>query len=210
MVHKKTRLIISLLLVVICSLISLQGCSFLRKLQTPTDEQGISIGFQYENSQGSLITAIKSDKKVFDIDDVTLDFYYGGFTRDYSHCESVALYFLSKNKFDTEVDDYKNIDGCYFIKEISREEYDSGPFDIEQRWGPKQKEEKNNIYFHYIDTMTIPKEMFLGQTGMVAFFIAHIALNEEGNSKYRLIASSGQDLYYIIKEDGTVELRTIK
>lgn len=211
MEHKKTKFIISLLLVVTCSLISLQGCSFLRKLQTPIEEKGISIGFQYENRKGSLITAIKSDKKVFDIDDVTLDFYYGGHTRGYSQCNLVALYFISGDKFDSDVDDYKSVDGYYFIKEMTIDEFESGPFDIEQRWSPKQKDEKNNIYFHYIDTLTIPQDMFLEPTGIVSFCIAHIALNEEGNSKYKLILSggaSGQRLYYSKNDDGTVELRT--
>lgn len=211
MVHKKTKLIIALLLVVMCSLISLQGCSFLRKLHTPSEEKGINVGFQYENRKGSLITAIKSDKKIFDIDDVTLDFYYGGHTSGYSQCNSVALYFSSNGLFDFYVDDYKNVEGCYFIKEMTRDEFESEPFDIEIRWSPKHKDKKYEAYFHYVNTWTIPQELFSEQTGRVTFFIAHIALNEEDDSKYKLIisgAASAQSLYYSKNDDGTVELRT--
>lgn len=212
MVHKKTRLLVSILLVVICALICLQGCDFLRKLQTPIEEKGISIGFQYENRKGSLVTAIKSDKKVFDIDDVTLDFYYGGLTNGYPQCNSVALYFSSDGaSYIRDVDDYKNIDNCYFIKEMTIDEYELGPFDIEQRWGPKKENEKYNLYFHFVETLTIPKEMFSEQTGEVSFFVAHIVLNTDGNSKYELIvsgAASEQRLYYSKNDDGTVELRT--
>lgn len=214
MKHKKARMLISILLVIICALISLQGCCFLSRWRTPTEEEGISFGFQYENRQGSLITAIKSDKKIFDIDDVTLDFYYGGRADFYARCNSVALYFISgRDNWYTEglFEDYKNIDGCFFIKEMTINEYESGPFDIEQRWGPKQEKEEYNLYFHFVDTWTIPKEMFEEQTGMVGFFIAHIFLNEEDNGKYKLVVSgpaSGRGLYYSKTEDGYVELST--
>lgn len=214
MENKKARRIVSILLVVMCALISLQGCGFLSRWHTPTEEKGISIGFQYENRKGPLITAIKSDKKVFDIDDVTLDFYYGGLTREFLGCNSVGFYFASGKTnlvFNTHVDDYKNIDSCYFIKEMTIDDYVSGPFDIEQRWGPKKKDEKDNVYFHFVDTWTIPKEMFTEEFGIFAFFIAHIVLIEDGNTKYKLDFGSracGQRLYYTKTEDGYIELST--
>ncbi len=212
MEHKKTRMLISILLVVICVLISLQGCGFLSRWRTPTEEEGISIGFQYENSQGSLVTAIKSDKKVFEIDDVTLDFYYGGIASD-SLSDSVALYFISgRNNLFTDliVDDYKNIDGCYFIKEMTIEEYESGPFDIEQRWGPKQKNEKNTVYFHFVDTLTVPKEVFSESQGEFYFIAAYLRTNKENNlaEVHNPRGANRQILYYTKMEDGYVELNT--
>lgn len=210
--HKKTRMLVSVLLVVVCALISLQGCGFLSRWHTPTEEKGISIGFQYENRKGSLITAIKSDKKVFDIDDVTLDFYYGGIASDSLHT-SVALYFISgRNNLFTDliVDDYKNIDGCYFIKEMTIYEYESGPFDIEQRWGPKKKNEKDNLYFHFVDTLTVPEEVFSESQGEFYFIATYLRTNKENNlaEVYNPGRANSQILYYTKTEDGSIELDT--
>ena len=211
MEHKTPKLIIALLLVVICSLISLQGCSFFAKVDTPTEEKGISIGFQYENSQGSLITAVKSDKKVFDIDDVTLDFYYGGIA-SHTYYNSVALYFISgRNNYFTEVAvaDYKDIEGCIFIKEMTIGEFESEPFDIEIRWSPKNKDKKYELYFHYVDTLTVPKEVFSEQTGEFYFILALTRTNKENNliEVYNSGRASCQMITYIKNDDGTVELK---
>lgn len=212
MVKKLIKIIIILLvLLVVCPLTLLWWCSSLSRRQTPVEEKGISIGFQYENSKGALITAIKSDKKEFDIDDVTLDFYYGGIAKD-DGCNLVALYFVSEGynwyKDFASVADYKDIDGCYFIKEMTVDEYDSSPYDIEIRWNPRQKKKEYEIYFHYVDTLTVPKEMFSKQTGTVSFLVAHIDLNEDGT--YGLSLAGGacsQTLNYIKTEAGTVELK---
>lgn len=51
----------------------------------PSDPKAaLEIGFRYDRRPGSLIAAVKSQKTEFDIDDVTLDFYYGGEATDYT------------------------------------------------------------------------------------------------------------------------------
>jgi hypothetical protein len=121
-------LLSALMLTVVVLATSLTGCWLFKPAQP---KEGIEKGFSYGTALGGYIAAAaKSEKNEFNIDDVTLDFYYGHYNglatpTDKSRYEEicVAVYFsLSENTYSS-FDDYRDIEDFYFVKEIPIEEF---------------------------------------------------------------------------------------
>ncbi|MCL2706895.1 MAG: hypothetical protein FWE97_01825 [Dehalococcoidia bacterium] len=97
--------------------------------------------------------SVKSSKTKFNIDDVILDFYYGSYRSnsfyicpessdeveivgwalyfcDGPYYENTLYYHFDPNYKDFLYDDYRNIDGHYFVKEISIEEFESYNYSV--------------------------------------------------------------------------------
>lgn len=160
----KKKIISIFLITVICSLAfySMQGCLFiLSALNDDSDyvETDINEGFQYENSLGRIIVAAKSETNVFDISDVTIDFYYvitegGLYDDDVALCTYLCD---SKRNIPLYVEEYKtDFEGTSFLDEKTREELINGPFDVKIEWKALLGEPN---YFRFKKTLTIPEEM---------------------------------------------------
>ena len=125
------RIISAICMVLLC--FSMASCS---------NSKGINIGFngKWIGTLPDVHFGIKSDKTEFDINNVTLDFSYGdgsvgevgGYIGNYvegaeetEDCPivCVAIYFYNSKYGNTlgeaRFEDYKNIEGLYFVKEIS-------------------------------------------------------------------------------------------
>ena len=124
----------------------------------------LEIGFDRGGRLPSLMAAAKSDHTDFDINDVTLDFYFGGLAEEYPPDHErislgVALYFCNEEAYsalelDTPYSDYQSLDSLYFIKIISTEEFNSGKYDVDESSWFK-------VSFTHCETMTVPSEVFI-------------------------------------------------
>jgi len=170
-----------LLLVMASALVGLTGCG-------TTDlglERTTNLGIRY---------SVKSNITKFNVDNVTLDFYYGndgghiGKIGDYTEFVCFALYFcdgqysdeISASGIGIYFDDYRNIENHYYIKEISYDEFYSGEYLVTYpfMWTPK---------FNHREAITVPTEAFARESGRFAFQI--VAVN-------RYTGNSGNDSGY--------------
>ena len=146
----------------------------LDKLNKPsvTYEDGFDRRLPESDAHSIFLTAVKSDTRIFEVNDVTLDFYMGHKKMDLSNIDfdydqfkfiSVATYFYVEeevfNKKITTFDDYKNIVGFHLIKEYSLNEFfiEEKKVNIERN---KFKIFSEKINFNYYETITIPSYLF--------------------------------------------------
>ena len=202
------RIISSICMVLLC--FSMASCS---------NSKGINIGFngKWIGTLPDVHFGIKSDKTEFDINNVTLDFSYGdgsvgevgGYIGNYvegaeetEDCPivCVAVYFYNSKYGNTlgeaRFEDYKNIEGLYFVKEISLDDYNEN-YDVE-----------NNIFgskYEHTETLTIPQETFELTTGFVCIGVYAIAYIPSQNL-YRIADGADKGLKYEILDDGKVKI----
>lgn len=165
------------------------------------EDTGLKVGFEVSTTNGdpspSDYCAYKSDVSEFDINNATLEFFYGGiFSESIEHERShgrnignVKLYFYNPalGEFDINVFSDENL---YFIKE-SEEVYTSEA----HRW-------KGNLYEEGEgETVTIPKELFVGERGLIGFMIFGKDENHRDypNNEYEYV--SGKNIYYKVNGD---------
>ena len=160
-------------------------------------ENSIESGFTLPNDgcETSIFQcAYKSDKTVFDIDNVTLDFYYGGY---YNPSVEYELIFTDIPSFELYFED----DGGekYYIKQVEEnfisEKYncefiDNGEYIID-------------IIFNYSESITIPKEIFTKDSGYIYFTIYGKNVRNH-NPQTELITGIG--FYYKVIGGGKVLL----
>ncbi len=186
---------------VICLLIV--SCFVFLSCSNPS---GLNIGF--DGRMGLLpnvFFGVKSDKMEFGIDDVTLDFsygkgsvsnvggYVGGDNGEDCPIVCVAVYFFNAKYQDTvtsfgeaRFEDYKEIEGLYFVKEISLDDYNEN-YDVENSfWGCK---------YEHTETLTIPEAIMELTTGYACFGVFEIAYIPSENL-YRIVGGGFQALKY--------------
>jgi hypothetical protein len=176
----KKKLICVLLLVLTFTVVVLSGCE---KDEEYVDK-GLSVGFESTSAGGDIsfsdYCAYKSDVSEFDINDVTLHFFIGGMFSDSIEHElecgrnfpSVKLYF---KRFDLNESAMLG-DEPYFITEIS--DYVSEKY----RWKGDQYELEDGL------EITIPSELFIGESGRIAFIVKGIHIKDPDN-EYKHISS---------------------
>ena len=202
------RIISAICMVLLC--FSTASCS---------NPEGLNMGFKgkWIGTLPDVHFGIQSDKTEFDISNVTLDFSYGdgrigevgGYIGNYvegadeiEDCPivCVAVYFYNSRYGDTlgeaRFEDYKNIEGLYFVKEISLDDYNEN-YDVE-----------NNIFgskYEHTETLTIPQETFELTTGFVCIGVYAIAYIPSQNL-YRIADGADKGLKYEILDDGKVKI----
>ena len=164
----------------------------------------LEIGFnhRYPNKKvvDTYLTGVKSDTRTFDINDVSLDFYFGhtlnevledDFNNDEFKFISIATYFYTEchttEKCIFKFDNYRNIDGFHLIKEYSLEE-----FFVEDKKISVSKNKinlfKEEIIFNYYETLTIPSYLFdiyeEQEDEMIIYFSVFTVLQEVSTGKY--------------------------
>ena len=164
----------SIFLIVIL-LTCLIGCN---KKEESYFEMGFDFKIPEDRGGCPFLTGVKSDKRVFDTNDVTMDFYFGYKQnhkcppdewidetngKDYKFiCYATYFYVngdVMKNYIDS-FDDYKNIEGFHLIKEYSKEE-----FITEEKKATYHQNDffsllPGKIEFNYYETLTIPSYLF--------------------------------------------------
>ena len=168
---KKIYSIILLLLLLMC----LTGCD---EKEDPSFEMGFNFKIPGSRSDSRFLTGVKSDKRIFDKNYVTLDFYFG-YPENYE-CPPdewysdwtgknykficYATYFYVRgdvvNNYIDRFDDYKNIEGFYLIREYSKEEFLTE--DKVATFTPNKFFSllQGKTEFNYYETLTIPSYLF--------------------------------------------------
>lgn len=189
---KKT---LSLVLAIITLLFCFVGCDNLTPIAG--EEKGLEDGFKPSNSDESpsLYCAYKSNKTEFSIDDVTLDFYYGGYY--YNGVEFELENIRDIPSFELYFQDDHG--GQFFIKRVDEnfvsEKY-SCDLVYDDNWKIKE------VKFNYSETITIPQEIFSEESGLIYFSI--FGTNQkELEPQHKVIAGIG---FYYKVVDGKVTL----
>ena len=167
-------------LIVSFVLLGLSSCD-LDFVDIDKNYDGLSIGFNHEYDTLGIICAVRSNQTEFNIDNVTLDCYYGWYTYSPMHFYKdgiydpvcIALYYGGINMHDV-FDDYKNIENMHFLKEISIEEFSTEAFNMKMT-----KQEGKT--FEQSDSFTIPKELFVKPGGGVSLVVVNIGWNPNEN-----------------------------
>jgi len=202
------RIISAICMVLLC--FSMASCS---------NPEGLNMGFKgiWIGTLPDVHFGIQSDKTEFDISNVTLDFSYGdgrigevgGYIGNYvegadeiEDCPivCVAVYFYNSKYGNTlgeaRFEDYKNIEGLYFVKEIGLDDYNEN-YDVE-----------NNIFgskYEHTETLTIPQETFELTTGFVCIGVYEIAYIPSQNL-YRIANGADKGLKYEVLDNGKVKI----
>ena len=160
---KKVKSIYKMLLILMIISLLCTGCS----------GAGFEHGFQTSNSDcedSFFKCAFKSHKKVYDIDDVTLEFSYGGNYRDqlelclyYNDIPSFEIYFENENG------------DKIFVKRIEENlvSYKYNYEIITYKWLDIRR-----IKFNHSEFITIPKEIFTREKGVIWFEMYGIDLKK--------------------------------
>lgn len=163
----KKTIIISIILISVIAAIcfcNIQGCWDVLR-----EKRDIYVGFNYENDL-PVIAAAKSPTNVFDIDDVTIDFYYG-IARDIYEDHAALCTYLCMRTSDIQhfVEDYRSdFEEASLLDVKTRDEFLNGPFDVKIEWKALLGEPH---YFRFKNTLTIPKEMLSEEETTIYFAV---------------------------------------
>ncbi|NCA66464.1 MAG: hypothetical protein EOM87_00205 [Clostridia bacterium] len=205
-----------ILIILFCLILILGGCSNKGEFKTnfcyPTTDN------HTKASNNEIVCDVVSNKSQFDINQVTMDFYFGYIT-DYSYgfCEEgyptyffqcIALYFQrivpNQEAFfsgNLIFDDYQSMENTYFIKELSYND-----FYLEQYGVTKTKKlYKRKLTYTHNESITVPKEMFTGENGKFAVVVRAVYRNEL-TGQYALSNAGLVKLHYKVLDENTVKL----
>ena len=176
--NTKTKIISALLcMAVLFGSLSLTSCSAI----------GIDSGFITSNGEeiNFFQAAYRSDKTIFDIEDVTLTFYYGG---DYDNdIEDIRENIYNIPSFDIYfTDEYGN----EILVKTVEENFVSDKYNLDVIYGNWYRTE---FIFNHSESITIPKEMFTEESGVIYFSIKGTNILEP-NPTYGWIA--GEAIFY--------------
>lgn len=166
---KKVFKIFVMVLAFMTMILSLTGCL---RFQHAKFEKG----FSYTLSPDPIMMGVRAETDVFEIDDVTLDLYYGFF--DIEYCERydvnplqmykkeatdkvLFVLYICKSEaespfiIDEKILNYKEVDNHFFIKEIT--EAVAGTTDYGYLLSPV-----NGVEYCHSEKITIPEEIFAG------------------------------------------------
>lgn len=170
--------------------------------------KGLSYGFEYTIRLNDILFAVKSEKTEFKLDDITLDFYFGGsdigamVINDFERvCYTVSFcnskYLKEVESFTSFHVDYKNINGFYFLRDISEEEYASGDYDVEINYMGKK--------FNHSERLTVPSEVIELSTGNFCLAVMEVYYSKKDDGYYIGCLEYGGVKYLKIDEQ-TVQL----
>lgn len=157
---------------------------FVPSNNSPTVEKPLEWGFKYENGceMPSKVCAYRSDTNTFDIDNVTLTFYFGGiFGPDVNFYREHAM---NVPEFDIFFGD-SNFEPIQLIRHSNdnfvSEEYNVTLL-IDENYNTTE------IKYNHSEIVTIPKELFTKQQGIINIGIGGIDILER-EPKYDRITS---------------------
>lgn len=189
-------------------MLTLSGC------QGPDSKyKGFSKGFGYKVPYGTqLVLGARSEKTEFDVDDVTLDFYYGWYdyygstytipdnTPKYEF-KCIALYLSNTHDsiWSEDKEDYRNVENNYLVKEITPKEFASESYNISQK-------KSSGRDFRQSIKLTVSEELFeLKPVGNFCFCIKLI-VHEISQNLYSYGDDAYLDIRYEYISENTVRL----
>ncbi len=182
---------ISLMLVAVMLILSLLlgGCSL---FQTT----GLEGGFRerptwFAQHIPNFKVAYKSDKREFDLDNVTMDFYYG---------HLIPGVWMEETTFYIE---FENGDKKILVKTINGDDFFNGEYTVDWSTDTKSIFSFSLYDYNHHETITIPRELFVGEKGSFRFQMSMKYLTEEGNGDYRE-GMAGVRLYYKVDGDKVI------
>ena len=194
----RTKILSLIILMLSCSL-ALSGCF---------KSKGLKIGFNYEINLRMVMGAVKSEHTSFAVDDVTLDFYFGGSAIEYPpdsehRAVGVALYFCNEKAyrnldFGLQYASYKDIEGMYFVKLISPSDFNSGDYDVDVTLI------KGKVFQHN-EVLTVPKEVFISDDDHFGLAFIQFCNNKSEDGNY-VSRKNCFVVQYEFLNDETIEL----
>ena len=142
------------------------------------------------------ICAIKGDKIVFDIDDVTLDFYYGV---HYSSDAYKGIMLLEQQSFPTFDVLFKDEKGKEYIVKHVEENFVSEKYRVQEIY-----DENYNVIdtvFNHSETLTVPKEVFIYNHGYFWFEVRGDNKSKVGTKNQTI---TGKCIHYKVKDDKVI------
>lgn len=222
-----TKIFVCIMVIVLSlSLLCLGGCVRFNYKETG---EAIECGFIPKECavySGLLFCAVKSSVNVFDIDNVTLDFYIGGESVDET-AKSILLYAYDWDRLycPLEAKKYKTTTGYYLLGEMSADEFNNGPSDVSILVGYKGSSDTLRFLRRY----TLPVDLFDEESGKISIMIGVLpkideTVDEESyenryydddwrraSSKPELVADRTKiTLEYTILDDGKVQIKESK
>ena len=193
----KPSKVLALVLTAIMLMNFLAGCTIL------DDEKVLSNG-SIENSL-DVILGIKSNKTEFDVNDVTLNFYYGFRVHRPSDDKFYSIFIFNiKESINMSslilYKDYRDFEGYFFMKEITTENFKEEYLFTSDSilFIPRRK-------INHHEKMTVPKEVFDGKKGTFVFEITDFTYYEEEKGyRYQCRSRCFVDYEYI--DENTVRL----
>lgn len=164
-----TKIFVCIMVIVLTlSLLCLGGCVRFNYKETG---EAIECGFipkECEVYSELLFCAVKSSVNVFDIDNVTLDFYIGGESVDET-AKSILLYVTDWDGPGDrlEAKKYKTTTGYYLLGEMSADEFNNGPSDVSILVGYKGSSDTLRFLRRY----TLPVDLFDKESGKILIMI---------------------------------------
>ena len=203
----KNRYVLAIISILMCLVLGITGCDYLR-----TDYEKGTFSARFEIPV--ILMGVKSQTKIFSIDDVTLDLYYAFYDNavsdpdgSYGHYTIsgfvFGLYICDKDfifvpEQGEEIDDFKNIENQYFVKEITQEEFYNG-------YGYSYNKVSGKVTYDHKEKITIPKEFFDKESGTVLIKIYHYRISYEG--KYKRYYMEAKELDYEKLDENTIKLK---
>lgn len=198
---KRTRSIYRVLLILITFSIFVTGCEQLG-IKIPgrdkdTVSSGVESGFKPSSSDemNPFHCAYKSDKMEFDINDVTLDFYYG------------VHYYESAEYFRENICDIP-----YFEVVFTTDDHDKFVVKrveenlISEKYRCEYIRDENlqliEIKYNYWETLTIPAEIFTEESGVIYFGFRGDDIRVQ-NPEFRE-TGGGKAIFYKVKGDKVI------
>ena len=199
---------VSVLLTLLTLLSTLTGC-----LYFGYSSGNSSIGFEFAQT---LNAKVKSNKRVFSKDDVTLDLFIGVFdknetyyfTEDLPETYVLTIYVSNFKEIpfnfreEVYISDFSDVDNAIFIREISYEEAFS------EEYGYTVTMRK--IEYNHSEKITIPKQLFSPECDNVYIHLIELCCYKDTNSveentkKVRLASSTSITIDYSLREDKVV------
>jgi hypothetical protein len=180
---KKIVLSVALVLTAVVFMTMLTGCEW---LFGKPEETGLKIGFKTPRYNG-IVIGIESENTEFDMDDITLNFYYGLWrtklyepSDDESYEAFIAVYFIKggyQDNLKSTFDDYRDIEGFYYMKNIPLEEFNSDAYKINSPRTPSK--------YAHSEQITIPKEFIESLDRNIFYFTVQIVVFDKEENKYK-------------------------
>lgn len=183
------------LIVILNIMFFLNGCSWIEGINIQGELHG---GDPYYSGLElpAAFCSYRSEKRTFDIDDVTLTFYFGGHFN------------YSEDGYEHPLYDYpdgydifmKNDSGKEIFIRHSTDNFVSEKYYARLIWD-KEKKEFIDIEYNYSENITIPKELFSNESGIIYFYLMGDNILYP-NNQYGI---TGVTIYYI-KSDNKILL----
>ena len=142
------------------------------------------------------LCAYKSDKVIFDIDDVTFDFYYGVSYINNYYKGCMLLDVQSFPVFDVLFQDENGKE--YIVKHVE-ENFVSEKYRVEKIFDENYN--VTEIIFNHSETLTVPKEVFIYNKGYFYFQVRGDNMSKSGTKNQTI---TGACIYYKVEGEQVI------